>query len=642
MRALIVASLSAALCLVPLAWALDLYRLAGLYLFGEQVLMAMLMLAVPLSFLTRTLRGESRSEATPVPVYDGAAALAAFVAAAYVMVQYGRIFETLYERPLDATIAGVILIALTVEGLRRTTGNMLAIVVLVFLVYGLVGHLVPGELQGRRVAFDRLAVYLSIDSNGMLGMPLMVTVTAVVMFVLFGSFLTRAGGGQFFTDLSMAGMGRYRGGSAKIAITASALFGSISGSAVANVASTGVITIPLMKDAGFRPRLAGAVESVASTGGQLMPPVMGAAAFLMAELLQVGYDKVVLAALIPALIYFLAVFIQVDLIAARDGVEPVPAEQIPRGREVLWAGWYFLIPFAVLIGALFWWGFRPGEAAFWATVSVLPFGLVLRYRGQRLRFSDLWTCLVQSGGIVVDIVLIAAAAGLIIGVLNITSLGFALTLSLIGFAGGSLILLLILSAVLSIVLGMGMPTVGVYILLATLIAPTLIELGVEPMAAHLFVMYFGMMSMITPPVAIAAFTASVIAKAKPIPTALTAVGLGWTAYVVPFVFVFEPAILFSTDWPGISLATLRLGLGVWIISACLVGLMFRPLSTLKRLGYAVIGLGVILPATVLPGGAAALWGTLALAVLCVVFEAMIEGNHRSAPVKRTLDGEGNE
>ncbi len=630
MNRVIVTGLSAALPLLALAWALEVFRGIGFALFAEQVLMAMLALALPLAFLTFSINGGQRHATEPPPLYDRAAAVLGFAAAAYAAVNYGRIFETLYARPLDATIAGAILILLVLEALRRATGNFLAIILAVFLIYALVGHLVPGDLQGRQVALDRLTIYLSMDSNGMLGMPLMVTVTVVVMFVLFGSYLTAAGGGQFFTDLSMAYMGRYRGGSAKIAVVASALFGSISGSAVANVASTGVITIPLMKKAGFRNRIAGAVESVASTGGQLMPPVMGAAAFLMAELLQVGYDKIVLAALVPALIYFFAVFVQVDLIAVRDKISAIPEDSIPNGRSVFRRGWYFLIPFIVLISALFWLNLRPGEAAFWATASLFPLGFLLRYEGQGLTLRTIWDALCGSGRIVLDIILIGAAAGIIIGVLNITSLGFALTLSLIDLAGGNLMLLLIMSAILSVILGMGMPTVGVYILLATLIAPSLIEMGVEPIAAHLFVMYFGMMSMITPPVAIAAFTASVIAKAPPVGTAISAVGLAWTAIIVPFVFVFEPTILLSGTIDQIIVDIGRLIVGVWMVSGSLVGQLLGPLKGLKRVLFALLGMLALLPEPALPGDYIVAWGTLGLALLCIGFDVALSRKNRPA------------
>ena len=620
MRTILTAILTAALPLLALGWSLDLFRAVGLYLFTEHILAGLLALALPTAFLTHTIKGQRRDPAASLPLHDAAAALLGFAAAFYIAVRYGAIFSTLAERPVAATIAGAIVLVLVVEALRRVTGLALTLVVVAFLVYALVGHLVPGDLQGRRVALDRLVVYLAFDSNGMLGMPMTVTATVVILYVMFGSFLTASGGGQFFTDLSMASMGRYRGGSAKIAVTASALFGSISGSAVANVASTGVVTIPMMKDSGFRGRIAGAVEAVASTGGQLMPPVMGAAAFLMAEMLQIGYEKVVIAALIPALIYFFAVFVQIDLIAARDGIAPVPADRIPLTRRVMRSGWYFLLPFAVLIGALFWWNAGPGRAAFWATLALLPLGLFLRYAGTGLRLMDLWHCLTETGRIVIDIVLISAAAGLIIGVLNITSLGFALTLTLTDLAGGFLIVLLVLAALLSIILGMGMPTVGVYILLATVLAPTLIELGVQPIAAHMFVMYFGMLSMITPPVAIAAFTAAVIAKAPPVATAVSAMRLGWTAMVVPFVFVYEPSILMSGPWLEIIFNALRLALGVWIVSGCLAGYLFRRLSPFARVTYGLLGIAAIFPSDLLPAPDFAIWVTLAAAASCVVFE----------------------
>lgn len=619
---LLVTALCAALPLLSLAWALDLFREVGLYLYGEQVLAGVLGISVTLAFLTRTMNGVRRKPDASVPIIDVLAAAIGLVAATYVLINYESIFETLYERPLDATIAGTVLIVLTLEGLRRSAGNALAIVAVLFLLYGLLGHLVPGDLQGRRVAFDRLAVYLSIDSNGMLGKPLMITASVVIMFIVFGSLLTAAGGGKFFTDLSMAAMGRSRGGSAKIAIVASAFFGSISGSAVANVASTGIITIPLMKEGGFRARVAAAIESVASTGGQLMPPVMGAAAFLMAEMLQVGYDKIVIAALVPACIYFFAVFAQVDLLAARHGITAVPEHRIPRAGTVFSRGWYFVIPFLVLVGGLFWLGMRPEAAAFWSSVVVVGLGMAFRYQGEGLDLRTLWRCIVSSGEIAIDIVLIGAAAGLIIGVLNITSLGFALTLSLIDLAGDHLFFLLVLSAILSIILGMGMPTVGVYILLATLIAPSLAETGVEPIAAHMFVMYFGMMSMITPPVAIAAFTASVIAKAPPIATAGYAVRLGWTSFIIPFVFVFEPAILLSGNWADVAFSIARLVLGVWLISGCLAGQLLRPLSTVEKAIYFIVGAAAVCPDVALPMKHIMVPATMFAALACVAFDAI--------------------
>ena len=293
-------------------------------------------------------------------------------------------------------------------------------------------------------------------------------------------------------------MGRYRGGSAKIAVTASSLFGSISGSAVSNVVSTGVITIPLMRKGGYPAHAAGAIEAVASTGGQLMPPMMGAAAFVMAEFLQIGYRDVVLAALIPAILYYVALFIQADLFAARGGITRVDPELIPARLKVLRAGWPYIVPFAVVILCLFHFNLRPHASALWAAGSLIPIGLLLGYKGERMSWRAAVAALGRTGAIVVQIVMIGAMAGIVIGVLNITGLGFALTQAIIQFAGGNLFLILVLAALISIVLGMGMPTLGVYLLLATLVAPSMVEVGIRPMAAHLFALYFGMLSMITP------------------------------------------------------------------------------------------------------------------------------------------------
>ncbi len=625
--------------LLSIAWGLDLFRTAGLNLFTEQVLALIVALALPLSFLLYPASGRGAAARERVPAYDLAAALLGFLCAIYVAVEYPRIFEELHARPPDATIAGGILIVLVLEGLRRTAGNFLALVVLFFLLYALWGHLVPGDLQGRRVALDRLTVYLAIDSNGMLGLPLLVSATIVVAFVLFGNLLTKSGGGAFFTDLSLASMGRFRGGSAKIAVTASSLFGSISGSAVSNVASTGVITIPLMKAGGFRARTAAAIEAVASTGGQLMPPVMGAAAFLMAEMLQIAYAQVVVAALVPAILYYLAVFIQADLLAARNGVSRVDESEIPKAGRVFARGWLFLVPFAVLIAALFQFNQRPENAALWACVSLLAIGLLIGYAQQRLRLTDLAGILIGTGRTVVNIVLIGAAAGLIIGVLNITSLGFALTLWLVDVAGGNLVVLLMLSAVVSIILGMGMPTVGVYILLATLVAPALIELGVPQLAAHLFVLYFGMMSMVTPPVAIAAFAAAVIADSRPTATAFEAMRFAWSAYIIPFVFVFAPALILQADALAIVLAIARAGLGVWLVSACLAGYFRAELGTGKRAAYLVIGVLLLVPAPLMPAENLVAILSLAAGILAVAFEFATGPRATGTPDDRVEAGE---
>ena len=275
----------------------------------------------------------------------------------------------------------------------------------------------------------------------------------------------------------------------------------------------------MMKRAGYRPHVAGAIEAVASTGGQLMPPVMGVAAFLMAEFLQVSYATIAIAALIPALIYFAALFIQVDLEAARHGIERVRESDIPSTTEVLKAGWFIPVPFMILIAGIFWLNFSLDLSALYALAAVIVSGLIFGYRGQRLTMKGIFEVFHTTGLGVLDIFMIAPLAGIVIGVLNITGLSFSLALSLVALAGGSVIALLLLTGAVSIVLGMGMPTVGVYILLATLVAPALIEIGIDPLAAHLFIFYYGMLSMITPPVAIGAFAAASISGSSPMRTA---------------------------------------------------------------------------------------------------------------------------
>ena len=433
----------------------------------------------------------------------------------YMAVNFTDLGAMMFFAPKDGLIASILVIALSLEGVRRTTGWALVIIVVVFILYGLFGDHIPGVMQARPSQAAQLAFYLGFDSNAILGTPIMVAFTIVIAFVIFGALLQATGGSNFFTDLALAMMGRYRGGSAKIAVVGSALFGSISGSAVANVVATGVVTIPMMKRGGYPPHQAAAIEAVASTGGSLMPPVIGVAAFVMAEFLQVSYGAVMLAALIPAVLYYTVLFIVADLEAARAGITRVEEELIPRAAQVLRAGWFFPIPFVVLIYALFGLNLRAEEAALWASASLIVLSMAFGYKGERLSVRALFDSLRQAGEGVLDIVMICCGAGVVIGILAVSGLGFGMTLTLVTIAGKSLIVLLLLCAIVSIILGMGMPTIGVYVLLAALVAPAMVEAGVTPMAAHMFVLYFGMMSFITPPVAVAAFAAASIAKADP-------------------------------------------------------------------------------------------------------------------------------
>jgi len=439
-----------------------------------------------------------------------------------------------------------------------------------------------------------LLVYLGLDTNALLGSALAVAVIVVVPFIMMGQVLGRCGGAEFFTDLAMAWMGRYRGGAAKIAVAGSAFFGMISGSAVANVSAVGVVTIPLMKRSGFPAQVAAAIEAVGSTGGQLMPPVMGAAAFLMAEMLQVPYREVMIAAIVPAFLYYLALFFQVDFEAAKRGIRGAPAERLPRTLEVLRAGWYFPIPFAVLIAGLLAWNMQAEYAALLATGVLIACSLAFGYKGRRVPLKEMFAAIVSTGGAVVDLVLICAVAGLFIGILNISGLAFGLTLQLLAITGENLAMLLVLTALLGILLGLGLPTVGVYVIMATLIAPALVKVGIAPMAAHMFLLYFGIMSMVTPPVALAAFAAANIAGADVDRTGWTATRIGWAAYLVPFLFVLSPPLLMQGGFLPIAGATVAAALGIWAGTIGVVGYFNSPVAPAKR--ALLICAGVVLMA----------------------------------------------
>ncbi|QPH55652.1 TRAP transporter fused permease subunit [Pontivivens ytuae] len=578
-------AVAALLTLAAIAWAADLPSRLGFAPYSEQFLALVLGLSLVLVFLQKP---------SAEPRLDYALAAIGGGAALWVMAAYPSLIARQMSVPLDGLVLGGILVLLVLEGLRRTVGWALVLVVVTIVVIGLLGHHIPGALQTREVAPERLLLYVGFDANGLFGKVLMVAAAVVISFVLFGQLLLKSGGADFFNDIAIATMGRRRGGSAKIAVVASGLFGSISGVVVSNIVATGVVTIRMMTRSGYRPHQAAAIEAVASTGGQIVPPVMGAVAFLMADILQRPYAEIVVAAIVPALLYYVAVFAQADLQAAKDDIALVDPSEIPSARSVLRKGWVFAVPFAAIVLALFTFGQRPETAALWGGGTALAIGLLVGY-GQRMRLAEVWLALIETGRSVTDIIMIAAAAGFIIGVLNVTGLGFGLTWVLVDLGSGSLFLLLLISAVICIVLGMGMPTVGVYLLLAVLIAPSLVQSGVDPIAAHLFIFYLGMMSMVTPPVAIGAFFAASIAKAPPMKTAVTAMRYGWTAYVIPFLFVMSPTLILRGPPLEVAFDVLMAVLGVYAISAAAVGWLRGPLHSWSRAALCLAGALILAP-----------------------------------------------
>ncbi|MGE0744337.1 MAG: TRAP transporter permease [Rhodospirillales bacterium] len=590
------------LSLIAVVFSSQLHVTLGYAIFTEQALSAILGCALAMIFVRAPARrGAARDR---LPWYDLVFAVLALAAALYLTILYPSLVDQFYARRNEAFAIGIVLVPLTIEALRRTAGWGLTAIVVAFVLYGLVGDAIPGKLQARVQSPYQLASYLAVDPVAILGLPMTIVCTVVVMYVFFGQLLLKTGGSEWFTDIATALMGRSRGGAAKIAIFASGLFGSISGSAVSNVVSTGVITIPLMRQAGYDAKTAGAFEAVASTGGQIMPPIMGAAAFLMAEILQIPYADVVVAAIVPALLYYVAVFIYADLEAARKNIAPVAAERIPPLLRALREGWFFLIPFAVLVHALFWRHLSPEESALWASGAIVAVNWAFGYKGRRIGPKAIYESVRETGVAAVDIVVIGAMAGIIIGVIEVSGLGFGLTFILVQFGQGNLAGLLVLTALICIVLGMGMPTTAVYLLVAVLAAPPLIELNVNPLAAHMFVFYFGIVSLITPPVAVAAYVAASLARAGAMETAVTSVRLGWTALVVPVMFVMSPDLIMQGTFVDSALAFVTAIAGVWITTAGILGYLVRPMGWLRRAGFLVAGIALLIPAKSFAGAEA--------------------------------------
>lgn len=585
-----VAALAAVVTVAAIFWSSSLPLWIGLRVYSEQILLLVLAASMAITFLTRPWGGRPAAS-----TLDIALAALAVGWGIFLVIRFPVLSQNVFFHPTEALIVSFIGLPLLLEAVRRSMGWALIVILGVVVLYALFSSHLSGPMQSRSIRWDRLLTFMVLDSASLAGAALYIAVAVVIPFLILAQLLLQTGGSAFFSDLSIAVAGRQRGGAGKIAILGSALFGSVSGSAVSNVASTGAITIPLMKDGGYRPKTAAAIEASASTGGQLMPPIMGASAFLLAENLQVAYGEVMLAALIPSVLFYCALYLFADLEAGRRNIAAVDPARIPALGAVLRRGWFVSIPFIVLLGGLFAFNLRPETAALYAVLSLFLFSLIRTYEGGRVKPAELWTAIVKSGKSAVEVVLICAIAGIIIGLFARSGLSFGMGFFLVRLGEGSLILLLLVTAGVCILMGMGLPTVGVYLLLSTLAAPPLIELGLTPMSAHLFVLYFGMLSMLTPPVAIAAFVAANMAKAPPMATGFEAVRIAWPAFVVPFLFVAAPALLFDGAWWEILLAIATALFGVYLVTAGIVGFLFAPVGPVLRLALIVAGVASLWP-----------------------------------------------
>ena len=582
---------------VVVLWVLDIPRkVFNLGFYTEQMLTVCLGLTLALAYIADTSRRRHWT--------DWAAVIVSLALCGYIAARYETLTLDMAFLPADGIIVSIVLVALILEASRRTNGWGFVSMIAAMAVYVYISPHLSGDFQTRYVSPERMITYLGLDINGAIGAILQVAVLVVIPFTILGQVLARTGGADFFADISMAAMGRFRGGAAKIAVVGSALFGMISGSAVSNVLAVGIVTIPTMVKSSFTSYRSAAIEAVGSTGGQLMPPVMGAAAFIMAEFLQVPYGAVCVAAAIPALLYYACLFFHVDLEAAKHKIGAAKIVDAPPISEVLKAGWHFVVPILFLVFALVYPDITmltPEKAAIVATGILIVLTMIFGYRGKRLSVIEMLRAIMETGRVSLDIILIGAAAGIMVGIMSISGLAFSMTVQLLALAGGNVFLLLLLIAVLAFVLGIGLPTVSVYILTATLLAPALIKLGVTPMAAHMFVMYNGILSMITPPVAFAAYAAANIARTDGWTTGWIACVVGWSTFLLPFLFVLTPSLLMDGSWTEIILNFSRVTFGIWLGTTAAVGFALTRLNVVGRAIYAVISLAVVLPPETFPG-----------------------------------------
>lgn len=482
-------------------------------------------------------------------------------------------------------VLGTVFTAIVLEGTRRVIGWALPATALIFLGYALLVA---------KTRPEQIIEIMYITTEGIFGPTLGVSAAYVIMFVLFGAFMERTGIGQLFMDFALSLTGHTAGGPGKVAVVSSSLFGTVSGSAVANVLVDGPITIPLMKRTGFRPAFAAAVESVASTGGQIMPPIMGAAAFVMAEFLAVSYFQVTLWAIIPAVLYYIAVFFAVHFESKRVGLLGLPRSEIPRFTQVMRERGHLFIPIAVVLAGLIY-GYSAPLCALAATLSCIPVAMLRKSTRKGISWRTVWGALEDGAKNSVAVAMACACAGIIIGVITQTGAAINFTAVVVGLAQEMLVLALILTMLAGIVLGMGMPTTPAYIVMVSLLVPAIIKLGAIPPAAHMFAFYFAILSAITPPVALAVYAAAGLAKANLWETGWVAVRVGAAGFVVPFMFVFEPSLLMIGDWTVILHSFATATIGTICLAAGLFGYLFREARVWERVALVAAAVLLIKP-----------------------------------------------
>ncbi len=586
---------------IIMAVTMSLYHL---YSSGIKMLPQLQHKAIHLSMalaLTFFIYPATKKQKNKLPWYDILFIVLSLLIGAYITIDYMNIVYRLGDpNTLDLVLGGIALI-LVMEATRRTMGWPLVIVALVFLTYAAFGNLLPGQLGHKGYSISRIIEHMFLTSEGIYGVAIYVTSTFVFVFILLGAFLAETGGAQAFIDLAFSITGRFRGGPAKAAIVGSGLMGTISGSSFANVAGTGTFTIPLMKSVGYKPEFAGGVEAAASSGGQIMPPIMGAAAFIMAEMTGVPYGKLIIHAAIPAVLYYFSVFLMVDLEAAKLKLTGLSKDEIPNFFEILKRGGFLLLaPLSIFYMLIT--GYSPIKASFITVIFVI---VVSTFRKEtRLNFQKFINALEKGARASLSLIAACAVAGIVVGSVTLTGLGLKFADLIVTLASGQLYLALILTMLASIIMGMGMPTAPLYIILGSMVAPALVQMGIPVVAAHLFIFYFGCFAAVTPPVALSSYLAAAIAKAEPVKTALTGLKLAMAAFILPFVFSLSPELLLINTSPvKIIRVLITASLGVIALASALENYLLIRLRFIERLMLFIAAVILIKPglSTDIPG-----------------------------------------
>ena len=583
-----------------------------------------------LSFLIFPARNKDKQS---IPWYDWCLFIICILTNTYLAFNAYNILTKGWEyvAPLEPTIAGGILWVLALEGARRSGGFSLFLICLLFSFYPLYAGYMPGFLWGNTLSLLETMRYHSMGVESIIGIPTRVVGNLIIGFIIFGVALVTSGGGKFFMDFALSLLGHTRGGAAKVSVFSSALMASLSGSVISNVVTTGSVTIPTMKKTGYSPRYAAAIEACASTGGSIMPPVMGAAGFLIASFLNISYAYVMLAAFFPAFLYYFTLLLQVDFHAARSEIGGLARDQMPDFWLTLKKGWFFFGSIILLIFVLLY--MRTESWAPFYTMIFL-FGCAMIRKETRYNWSKFFNFIVESGRLLANIVGILAGIGLIIGALSVTGVANSFSRELVLMAGGNAILLLIFGAITSFILGIGMTVTACYVFLAIVLVPALVATGLDPLACHLYVLYWGCLSYITPPVALGSITAAAIAGSEPMRTGFLSMKLGSAKYIVPFCFVINPALIFHGSWEQLAAVIPTALVGCLFLAASLEGFLYfvGSLSTLARIVIFACGLLLVFP-TLLTD----LIAGILIAVMIVAFKfspELVRGHPSSHGAKR--------